>query len=322
MNHPFRKYLLLWGLLLVAATVAAHVRVTVQGGAVPTATARNIEKQASALLTELNVSYADHSQPRLTAAGVSESAQRQVANLWRYAPFHCLSEEIVRSPLLTSSGYQVRDIAIEFVHADGTSEFQEGILNFDREGNLQSMRLTLPRHMVSQLLHSGDSLRDRARLELILDYLERYRTAYNEKDILFLNQVYSDDALIIIGQVIETVTDKMRFRDCVYVTRTKQEYIRRLSEVFRQNKRIQVDFDHVRVLIHPAQADYYGVLLHQSYSTDTDRDEGYLFLFWDFRDTARPMIHVRRWEPGETFRVPDGSFDDALDNFMSDIRFH
>ena len=64
------------------------------------------------------------------------------------------------------------------------------------------------------------------------------------------------------------------------------------------------------------------MLLHQRYATDSVTDDGSLFLFWDFRDEHRPMIHVRRWEPGETFKVPDGNFDEVLDRFISDIRFH
>ena len=308
-------------LLLLAGPLAASVQVRIQGGGAGTAQAQRMEQQASSLLTELNTSYDAQAAPRFTVLGLEEGVLRQVGNLWRYAPFHCLDLEVRRSPIVTPSGWQLRGLRLEFAHADGSHEYQEGILNFGHDGRLLSLRLTLPQHAVGQLMDTGDTLRDGARLRLILDYLERYRTAYTEKDILFLNQVYSDDALIIIGQVIETVADKMRFSDCVYVTRTKQEYLQRLSEVFRANKRIDVDFDHIRVLIHPAQADYYGVLLHQRYATDQAADEGYLFLFWDFRDARRPMIHGRRWEPGVTFKVPGGGFDEALDNFMSDIRF-
>ena len=37
----------------------------------------------------------------------------------------------------------------------------------------------------------------------ILDFLERFRMAYNSKDINFLEKVYSDDALIIVGTVLK-----------------------------------------------------------------------------------------------------------------------
>ena len=41
---------------------------------------------------------------------------------------------------------------------------------------------------------------------MILDFTERFRTAYNEHNINFLDAIFSDDALIITGKVIERKT--------------------------------------------------------------------------------------------------------------------
>ena len=48
---------------------------------------------------------------------------------------------------------------------------------------------------------------------------------------------------------------------------------------------------------HPTQEGLYGVTLRQKYSSDLYSDDGYLFLLWDFRDEATPLIHVRTWQP-------------------------
>ena len=55
---------------------------------------------------------------------------------------------------------------------------------------------------------------------------------------------------------------------------------------------------------HPGHKDFYGVTLHQGYSSDRYHDDGYLFLLWDFRNEDCPQIHVRTWQP-DSYN-PDG----------------
>ena len=67
--------------------------------------------------------------------------------------------------------------------------------------------------------------------------------------------------------------------------------------VFKANKQIRVTFDEIEVVRHPVNKDFYGVTLHQGYTSDRYHDDGYLFLLWDFRDEDHPQIHVRTWQP-------------------------
>ena len=48
---------------------------------------------------------------------------------------------------------------------------------------------------------------------------------------------------------------------------------------------------------HPTNPDFYGVTLHQGWTSNTYHDEGYIFLLWDFRNEYAPEIHVRTWQP-------------------------
>ena len=48
---------------------------------------------------------------------------------------------------------------------------------------------------------------------------------------------------------------------------------------------------------HPVNPDFYGVTLHQGYTSDRYHDDGYVFLLWDFTNEAAPQIHVRTWQP-------------------------
>ncbi len=160
------------------------------------------------------------------------------------------------------------------------------------------------RKVLSGNLEESDSLNRRQ----ILGYCEHLRQSYQTKDIDFIRQVFSDDALIIVGHVVQTdprsallsQTPKVR-----YSIRSKTEYLNQLVKVFAANKKVQVDFSDFKILRHPSKEGIYGVTLHQKYASDRYSDDGYLFLLWDFRDPSMPKIHVRTWQPRRSISSQD-----------------
>lgn len=137
--------------------------------------------------------------------------------------------------------------------------------------------------------------------QVILNYVEHLRTSYTTKDIDFLTQLFSEEALIIVGKVIRSTpqTDGKYLpqHQVEYNIKSKRTYLERLKVLFRQNKEINLQFSDFKIMRHPTQEGLYGVTLHQKYSSDLYSDDGYLFLLWDFRDEATPLIHVRTWQP-------------------------
>ena len=144
---------------------------------------------------------------------------------------------------------------------------------------------------------------DAKRRHTILNYCEHFRTAYTTKDIDFLRQVFSDKALIIVGNVVKTAANDNKIQaesKVTYAIHSKHDYINRLSKVFATNQKIDVKFSGFRILRHPTMDGIYGVTLRQQYKSDRYSDDGYLFLLWDFRDKSMPLIHVRTWQPTST----------------------
>lgn len=136
--------------------------------------------------------------------------------------------------------------------------------------------------------------------EVILRYTECLRTAYEVKDIDFINQAFSEDALIIVGRMIQQQREDgsyLNTRQVEYNLRTKKQYLQQLAKVFATNDHIRLSFTQQKVVQHPTKQGFYGVTLKQGYRSDTYADEGYLFLLWDFRHPERPQIHVRTWQP-------------------------
>ena len=137
---------------------------------------------------------------------------------------------------------------------------------------------------------------------MILNYCEHLRTSYNTKDIDFLRQVFSDQALIIVGNVVRAAgkhgaTGIEGDEKVTFSLKTKKEYLQRLEMVFAANKKIDVKFTDFRIMRHPTMEGIYGVSMKQKYTSDRYSDEGYLFILWDFRDKSMPLIHVRTWQP-------------------------
>ena len=137
---------------------------------------------------------------------------------------------------------------------------------------------------------------------MILNYCEHLRTSYTTKDIDFLRQVFSDQALIIVGNVVRSADNNSATgiegdEKVIFSLKTKKEYLERLEKVFAANKKIDVKFSDFRIMRHPTMEGIYGVSMKQKYTSDRYSDDGYLFILWDFRNKSMPLIHVRTWQP-------------------------
>ena len=271
-----------------------------------------METQMSARLTEINAAQASGRALNFANLNLSSSVQMSLSMLWENSPFMCTDEEVVERCLTTGTGYQVRNIPLMMKpRADrnfGESEYQEAVISFDRQGNIESFYLSISMNLYMNVIKNNKEITDLRRRQLILDYVEQFRTSYNTKDIHFLEQVFSDDALIITGKVISQKKDNMKLPDkIVYKKQTKQEYLTNLRRVFANNSYIKVTFDDIKVMRHPVNPNFYGVTLHQGYTSSNYHDDGYLFLLWDFTDEDHPQIHVRTWQPDQINgdRIPD-----------------
>jgi hypothetical protein len=144
---------------------------------------------------------------------------------------------------------------------------------------------------------------DPAFRKVISGYVECLRAAYEDKNMKFLQQVFSDDALIITGRIVKSGNSQDGYlpkKKVEYNIRSKREYLQKLSKVFQLNKSIQLSFSQIKIVRHPTKDGFYGVTLKQGYRSDHYADEGYMFMLWDFRNPNKPQIHVRTWQPSMT----------------------
>lgn len=180
-----------------------------------------------------------------------------------------------------------------------------------RDANISAFGIDNPFRKEAQKVISGQlEETDSTSRHRILSYCEHLRTSYTTRDIDFIRQVFSDNALIIVGHTVKTgrqETTGTGNRKVSYGTRSKKEYLERLERIFKTNSKIDVQFSDFKIMRHPTMKGIYGVTLRQKYSCDHYSDDGYLFILWDFREPSMPLIHVRTWQPAP--EILDGSED-------------
>lgn len=285
------------------AEAQAGVKFSVLNGISDATLRANVEQKMNTLLNEINAAEAGGRNLDFTHLPVDAHTSQSMSMLWENSPFKVADDNIEENVIMTGDGFQIRNIPLlmkpDTDRAFNEEDYQEAVVSFDRRGNIKSFYLTLSLNLYMNVINENMELTDLRRRQMILDYVERFRTAYNQKDIAFLDQVFSDDALIITGRVVKQKRqDGFALPDRIeYNKQSKQQYISRLGAVFRNNRRINVTFDEIKVMRHPVNPDFYGVTLHQGYTSDRYHDDGYLFLLWDFQNENAPQIHVRTWQP-------------------------
>lgn len=150
---------------------------------------------------------------------------------------------------------------------------------------------------------SGANIFDRKAVDddtnQILQFVEQLRTAYCQKDKKLLEDLFSEDALIITGHVRQRKSLEPGIgHQEEFTKQTKCQYLNKLFKKFGKSKNdINVRFDDIEVEHSPVNPDMYGVTLRQEMTSKNYTDAGTVFLLLDFTDTTAPNIMVYAWQP-------------------------
>jgi len=277
----------------------------IQDGMENAALALTIENNTTTFLNACNNAIRTGRRPDFPAAIFAKDARQPILDFFNASPMSIsktyISEKCVRK---SSGGYQVRNIPVFFPDAPEDKQEQEIVIDFAADGKIDNVTVSFEETRIRAILEDFNTLEDFNRRQIIIGFLENFRTAYNRKDAKYIETVFSDNALIITGKVVRVAQTKdmnvnrlLGTERIVYTTSTKKEYITNLKLTFGRNKYIDIEFDDIDVVSHPKNEKLYGVTLKQKWGSSTYNDTGYLFLMIDFADEAWPMIHVRTWQP-------------------------
>lgn len=280
---------------------------------------QKMESNLGLLLTQINEANSQKQKElSLRSVPMNDFALSSLTELWKNVHFYCDDNEVFDRCWPMKNGYMVRQIPLildtqddQFNSSHGVGSggvYQEAVVEFDKQGRITDFRLTFDSHQMESMERCGNTVTDIERKMLILSYCDRFRTAYCTKDLPFLQQVFSDDALIITGKVIRTKPSEVSPIGTIveYNRQTKKQYLANLANAFRRNKYIDVKFTEVgsggsrgcgAVTQSRQNPNMYGVRLRQEWRSSRYSDDGYVFLIWDFTDEQNPVIHVRTWQP-------------------------
>ncbi len=258
---------------------------------------KSMSKSASALVSEINKAYFAEGRPNLVNVNMTNKARQDVLQIWDNSSYRSIETELYLRCLNTSSGYQVRNIPIIIKEGD---ENQDLVINFNKNGAISAVYFAIENHRYQSIMKATNSVVDLRRRQMILNFVENFRTAYNRKDTPLIRDMYSDQAMIITGTVYRTVNNEfggMPQEKIRYIKQNKEEYMTKLQRVFAANKYINVQFDDISVVQHPAHNDIYGVTLKQAWRTTNYSDDGWLFLVIHFESDNEMYVDVRTWQP-------------------------
>lgn len=309
MNKLFRTLsiiLVIWMMLPLSLRAQMEVKVVVTGGVDDATVLSAIQENSGNLLSCFNAAIMEGKKlkEKLKAHPLPKEVDQIVHNMWQSSPMMCpVSEVKGKVYRLPGGGYQLRDIPVSMLASN--DDDKDLVFNFDATGALSNVYVALELHNYRNVIVDGVAVEDFLRRQIILDFVENFRTAYNRKDLAYLRQVFSNDALIITGKVLQQKKEKgndlmSRSLGAAKVLQTvmnKEQYMKNLQKVFGRNSYIDVRFEEMSVKRHPAHERIYGVTMKQYWNSSTYSDVGYLFLMINFENEMQPTIEVRTWQP-------------------------
>lgn len=206
----------------------------------------------------------------------------------------------------------VRAVPMLFRFENNQQTFVEKVVfEFDSTQKVSNIVFAISDKALEDIQSKSDRFASEEEKALLINFVENYKTAYCLGRIDYLEQVFAEDALIIVGKVLEKKKDSgprfygnLQNDQVAYIQLSKTEYIDRLRRVFNANEFVNIQFEDNTIKKARADAKIYGIQIKQNYYSANYGDVGYLFLMIDLDTIEKPQIYVRTWQPQKN---PDGS---------------
>jgi len=196
-----------------------------------------------------------------------------------------------------ANGYLVRGVKASFSFKKNKS-FVEDLVFYIKDEKLEGINFGLEQNALEDIFRH--SMWDPQSRLVLVNFLENYKTAYALERVDYLESVFSDDALIIIGNRIPqqkkadvTTLNQESYR---HNRLTKSEYMERLRQVFAKQEYVNIQFEDASVKKTSRSSERYEIIIKQHYYSTTYADKGYLYLLADISNPEAPIIHVRVWD--------------------------
>lgn len=206
----------------------------------------------------------------------------------------------------TYEGWELRKIKVLNRYSSINEQSKEYlVIDFTEDGNLYDLTFGIMDGLYEEFVEQANYAGDWENRLVIIKFMEKYRTAYLQRNIAMLDSIFAEEAVIIVGRVVRKnmKKDVAKFAnqvpDVEYTQYTKKEYLVKQQQVFNMHKDIYLGFSNFKIRRKNKAPSFYGISLRQNYHATKYADEGHLFLLVDFPDGEDPQIYVRSWQPQE-----------------------
>jgi len=203
----------------------------------------------------------------------------------------------------------VRSVPMSFYFPNSRKRFMENVVfTFNNETQkVDAISFAISDRSIFDITNHSEKFGSIEDKYTLIKFMEYYKTAYSLKRLDYIESIFADEALIIVGTVlqrskpIDDMYNDIGEKEVKYQRYTKKEYIDRLQNVFNSKDYINLEFDEAVVKKVNGPRKIYGIQIAQSYNSDNYADFGYLFLMIDLNDSLNnPLIYVRTWQPQKT----------------------
>jgi hypothetical protein len=205
----------------------------------------------------------------------------------------------------------VRSVPMKLSYSNSHRSFIEQVVfTFNGDLKVEAISFAISDKAIEDITSRSDrfgTIEDKYQL---FNFMEHYKTAYCLKRLDYIEKIFAENALIIVGSIIkeaesiEGMYKKIGTERVKYIELSKGEYIERLQKVFGSNEFVNINFEENIVKKVNGDEKIYGIQIKQDYYSTNYADKGYLFLMIDLNDSINPKIYVRTWQPEKN---PDGS---------------
>ncbi|PIE78715.1 MAG: hypothetical protein CSA15_06385 [Candidatus Delongbacteria bacterium] len=200
----------------------------------------------------------------------------------------------------------VRSLPMSFSFPKSGSRFIEKvnfIFSSEEKNRIDAISFSLSDVAIKDIMKKPERFGTKEGKYQIVQFMEYYKTAYSLKDIDYIESIFADNALIIVGKILKEGSDDMSEmygrvgNDQVkYIKMSKSNYISHLKKVFDSNEFVNISFEENSVKKVNGKK-VYGIQIKQNYYSQNYSDKGYLFLMMDLNNVSEPKIYVRSWQP-------------------------
>lgn len=212
----------------------------------------------------------------------------------------------------TNGTVVVRGLQMSFSFKSGTKKtyVEDVVFTFNTEGRIDNVAFGLGQVAENDILCKyAPGWSDETR-EVLMEFMENYKTAYCLKRLDYISDIFADDAVIISGNVVRRPSSQIPGergvsvggQDIIQYNRyTKDGYLKKLKENFARNEFINIRFSNneVQWLEKYKDKKLFAIQIGQEYNSSRYADKGFLFLLVDMTDREAPQIKIRTWQPNE-----------------------